>query len=169
MKISLWNLFLENLVFFAKVHIPFSFKPYYIPSHSLQQQGGNYISGFTVGNPLDDLIMISHQMTHFFLVGLIQNEFGIWKIFLCGCRPFWIKDKFWEIWVGSSRSSVKCGCLVRYFGVQSIQASNEIFGASLRLHLQGERTMWNVVIEKLERGFAGLERMYLSIGAEWRL
>lgn len=108
MKISLWNLFLENLVFFAKVHIPFSFKPYYIPSHSLQQQGGNYISGFTVGDPLDDLIMISHQMTHIFLVGLIQNEFGIWKIFLCGCRPFWIKDKFWEIWVGSSRSSVKC-------------------------------------------------------------
>ena len=63
-------------------------------------------------------------------------------------------------------SSVKCGCLVRYFGVQSIQASYDIFGASLRLHLQGERAMSNVVIEKLERGFAALKRMHLSIGAE---
>lgn len=65
-------------MFFAKVHIPFSFKPYYIPSHSLQQQGGNYISGFTVGNPLDDLIMISHQMTHFFFGG--ANPERIWHL-----------------------------------------------------------------------------------------
>ena len=102
-------------------------------------------------------------MTHFFCGG--ANPERIWHlkdVFVWLQAILGLKTNFgkFELVLVGLVSNVDA------FGVQSIQASYDIFGASLRLHLQEERAMWNVVIEKLERGFAALKRMHLSIGAE---
>ena len=103
-------------------------------------------------------------MTHFFCGG--ANPERIWHL----------KDVF--VWLQAILGlKTNFGKLVPVGLVSNADALLDILGcrvSKLPMTYLGlplgstfkERAMWNVVIEKLERGFAALKRMHLSIGAE---